>query len=74
MPAVGLFFSVFFGVIGIVEVYREIKRWLFFSKHLAKVKIFILPGQEEKLEYTMRALQNLQKSEQLNIQAIQHKQ
>ena len=70
MQAVGLFFSVFFGIIGILAVYGEIRRWLFSSEELAEIEIFLLPDQEEKEEYTLRALQSLQREKRLNIRKI----
>ena len=73
MQAIGLFFAVFFCVIGAVTVILTLTGWLYRSKHLAKVKVVILPGQEEQLEYTMRALRHLHQSGQLNIQSVQHK-
>ncbi len=73
MQTIGLFFSAFFGTVAAVAVLLLGKRWLYASKHLAKVKVMILPGQEERLEYTLRALRSLQKSGKLNIQSILHK-
>ncbi len=73
MQAIGLFFAVFFGNLLACVLLFGAKRWLFRCKHPSKVKILILPGQEETLEYTLRNLRQLQKSGRLDIVGIQHK-
>ncbi len=72
MQAVGLALAVFLGVLGAVTSVWAVGQWLFCSKHLAKVKVYILPGQEEKLEYTLRALRRLQEYGMLCVEQIQH--
>lgn len=74
MQAIGLFFAAFFGMLSAAALLAAVTGWLYSSKYLAKVKIMILPGQEEQLEYTMRALRRLNTSGRLNIESILHKQ
>ncbi len=72
MQTIGLFFAAFFGTFLAAVLLLLARQWLFCSRHAAKVKVLILPGQEETLEYTLRALRYLQKTGRLNIQSIQH--
>lgn len=73
MQAIGLFFALFFSLLGLTVLILLLTGRLFESKHPAKVKIIILSGQKEKLEYTMRTLRYLQGRGYLDICGIQHK-
>ena len=73
MQAIGLFCTLFFSLLGITVLLLLLMGWQYRSKHPAKVKIVILPGQSEKLEYTLRTLHHLQDRGFLDIQGIEHR-
>ena len=73
MQTIGLFFALFFSLLGLTVLILFLIGWQYRSKKPAKVKIVILPGQNVKLEYTLRAVRDLQGSGFLDIQGIEHR-
>ena len=73
MQTIGLFFALFFSLLGLTAILLLLIGWQYRSRQPAKVKIVILPGQSEKLEYTLRALRHLQERGFLDIQGIEHR-
>lgn len=72
MQAVGLFFAAFFGVCSAVALLLGIHEWLLRSRRPAKVKVVILPGQGERLAYTLLILRRLQERGYIDIQSVVH--